>query len=57
VLTVQKNKDGESVLPIFWEDNYFSLLPGEKRKIRGYFYKEELEGKTPLLKISGWNIE
>lgn len=57
VLTVQKNKDGESVLPIFWEDNYFSLLPGEKRKIRGYFYKEELEGKTPILKISGWNIE
>jgi exo-1,4-beta-D-glucosaminidase len=45
------------VLPIFWEDNYFSLLPGEKRKIRGYFYKEELEGKTPILKISGWNIE
>jgi exo-1,4-beta-D-glucosaminidase len=23
----------EPILPIFWQDNYFSLLPGEKRTI------------------------
>lgn len=57
VLSVQKDRDGESVLPIFWEDNYFSLLPGEKRKIRGSFHKEDLDGKRPFLKVSGWNIE
>ncbi|MHB8578884.1 MAG: glycoside hydrolase family 2 protein [Ignavibacteriaceae bacterium] len=56
VLSVQKGKNGESVLPIFWEDNYFSLLPGEKRIIKGYFYKEDLEGKQPTIKVTGWNI-
>jgi len=27
------NKNGEDVVPIFWDDNYFSLLPGEKREV------------------------
>jgi exo-1,4-beta-D-glucosaminidase len=56
VLSVTKGKNGGTVLPVFWEDNYFSLLPGEKRTIKGYFYKEDLNGKQPELKISGWNI-
>jgi exo-1,4-beta-D-glucosaminidase len=25
---------GEEPLPVFWEDNYFELFPGEKRTIR-----------------------
>ncbi len=56
VLSIQKGESGESVLPIFLEDNYFSLLPGEKRIIKGYFYKKDLAGKKPVLKVSGWNI-
>jgi exo-1,4-beta-D-glucosaminidase len=24
---------GEELLPVFWEDNYFALLPGEKREL------------------------
>jgi exo-1,4-beta-D-glucosaminidase len=27
-------KSGEERLPVFWEDNYFELFPGEKREIR-----------------------
>ncbi len=57
VLSVQKGKNGGSVLPIFLEDNYFSLLPGEKRIIKGYFYKNDLDGKEPKLIVSGWNID
>ncbi len=56
VLSITKGKNGESVLPIFWDDNYFSLLPGEKRIIKGYFYKEDLKGKQPTIKVTGWNI-
>lgn len=56
VLSIQKGKKGEFVLPIFWEDNYFSLLPGEKKLIKGYFYKKDLEKKTPFLKVTGWNV-
>jgi exo-1,4-beta-D-glucosaminidase len=26
--------DGEEVLPVLWQDNYFELLPGEAREIR-----------------------
>jgi hypothetical protein len=26
----------EPILPIFWQDNYFSLLPGEKISVAGY---------------------
>jgi len=25
---------GEEILPVFWEDNYFALFPGERREIR-----------------------
>jgi exo-1,4-beta-D-glucosaminidase len=56
-LSVLKGKDGESVLPISWEDNYFSLLPGEKRKIKASFNKADLNGKQPVLKVAGWNIK
>ena len=55
-LAVKKGKDGQEVLPIFWDDNYFSLLPGEMRTIKGRFSTADLNGKKPYLKVSGWNI-
>jgi exo-1,4-beta-D-glucosaminidase len=57
VLAVAKGNDGESVLPIFWKDNYFSMLPGEERIIKGCFSKADLNGKQPALQVSGWNIK
>jgi exo-1,4-beta-D-glucosaminidase len=56
-LNVYKGDSGEVVVPIFWDDNYVSLLPGETRKIRGYFAQEDLGGSEPELKIRGWNIK
>jgi exo-1,4-beta-D-glucosaminidase len=56
-LMVVKEKTGESVRPIFWEDNYFSLLPGETRTLSGHFAEEDLEGAQPILKVSGWNLK
>jgi exo-1,4-beta-D-glucosaminidase len=56
-LKLLKDKSGASVLPIFWEDNYFSLLPGEKRTLVGYYSVEDLDGEQPVLKISGWNVD
>jgi exo-1,4-beta-D-glucosaminidase len=26
-----KDKDNKTIFPVFWEDNYVSLLPGESR--------------------------
>jgi exo-1,4-beta-D-glucosaminidase len=47
---------GELVCPVFWSDNYFSLLPGEKRKLKVEFFSGDLNGETPVLQIEGWNI-
>jgi exo-1,4-beta-D-glucosaminidase len=46
----------EPVLPIFWEDNYFSLLPGEKRTVEMQLDASLVtEGKL-LFKLDGWNL-
>lgn len=56
-LNVAGSETGNSILPVFWEDNYVSLLPGETRVISARFSKEDLKGETPVLRISGWNVQ
>ncbi len=56
-LQILRDGSREVVLPIFWEDNYITLLPGEKRKIEGTFYTDDLRGEKPLIQVKGWNIE
>jgi exo-1,4-beta-D-glucosaminidase len=53
---IARIKSGNSVLPIFWNDNDISLLPGEKREINAYFAWDDLNGETPLLEVGGWNV-
>ncbi len=53
---ILKLKSKEPVLPVFWEDNYFSLLPGEKKTVRVEFDSKYLDGDKPLLKVEGWNV-
>jgi exo-1,4-beta-D-glucosaminidase len=52
-----KKDSKDLVLPVFWEDNYFALLPKEKRSVKVEFYAENLNGATPVLAIAGWNIK
>ena len=47
---------GEEVLPVFWEDNYFSLLPGEKRIIAVRYRASDARGVRPVLAMDGWNV-
>jgi exo-1,4-beta-D-glucosaminidase len=56
-LDLRKKKSGDSVVPIFWEDNYISLLPGEKRIITGYCHTKDLDGQRPTVTIDGWNVK
>ncbi len=56
-LRVVRDSTGEAVLPIFLDDNYITLLPGEKRKIAATFAAEDLRGEQPLLKVRGWNVK
>jgi exo-1,4-beta-D-glucosaminidase len=55
-LNVYRAESGHSVLPIFWDDNFITLLPGETREIRARFLKEDLKGETPAFRLSGWNV-
>ncbi len=56
-LDLRKKQSGDSVVPIFWDDNYFSLLPGEKRTIIGNCHTKDLNGQQPKITINGWNIK
>jgi len=45
----------ERILPVFCDNNYLTLLPGERRTIRiDHFAKKEQE---PMVVIEGWNVE
>lgn len=55
-IRVVRDATGEVVLPIYLDDNYVTLLPGESRKISGVFSTEDLGGENPVVKIRGWNV-
>ena len=54
-LKVVDEKTGESFLPVFWSDNYISILPHSKKIIKGTF--KNSSDKKPKLIINGWNIK
>jgi exo-1,4-beta-D-glucosaminidase len=56
-LKVNKGPRGEEVLPVRWEDNYLSLLPGEKREVTATFRASDLGGARPTVEVSGWNVD
>ncbi len=51
-----QGKDGDDLVPIFWDDNYFSLLPGEEKTVSATFDAADLNGKEPSLEITGYNV-
>jgi exo-1,4-beta-D-glucosaminidase len=55
-LRVTKGKDGDDVVPIFWGDNYFSLLPGEEKSVDAAYDLSDAEGKPPVLELDGYNV-
>ena len=55
-LEILQGKQGKEILPCFWTDNAFTLLPGEQRDVKVSFRKSELNGIEPHLMIEGWNV-
>ncbi len=56
-MKVDKGKGGEEILPVVWEDNYISLLPGEKREITAAYRASNLGDSKPVVEVNGWNME
>ena len=55
-LQVQRGPGGEEVLPVLWQDNYVSLLPGERREVTARYRARDLQGARPSLAVGGWNV-
>jgi exo-1,4-beta-D-glucosaminidase len=51
-------KDGNPVLPVFWNDNYISLLPGESRTIRATLQDtQNLQADDVKVEVKGVNVK
>jgi hypothetical protein len=48
--------NAERVLPVFYSDNYISLVPGESRTITIDAAAADLKGDAPFITVDGWNI-
>ena len=55
-LQVKKGRQGDEVLPVVWEDNYFALMPGENREIKATYHLSDLSGASPVTEVDGWNV-
>jgi exo-1,4-beta-D-glucosaminidase len=55
-LEVRKGAQGEEVLPVLWQDNYFELMPGETREVSATYATKDLQGSTPAVTVDGWNV-
>ena len=55
-LRLLRKSDNTEILPIFLDDNYFSLLPGEKREITVHVRKSDLGNTQPVLAVDGFNV-
>ncbi len=55
-LKITRGKGGQELLPVFWEDNYFELFPGETREVRATYALKDLAGAAPELEVTGWNV-
>ena len=55
-LRATRGPDGDDFVPVFWDDNYFSLLPGEEKKLSVSFTTYDPKIRFPTLYIEGYNV-
>ena len=56
-LQLRRGKSNERVLPVYYSDNYVSLVPGETKTITIEAALIDLKGELPLVVSDGWNID
>jgi exo-1,4-beta-D-glucosaminidase len=54
-LKLTDGKGGAEVLPVYWEDNYFALFPGERRDLSVAF--PAAGTKSPVVEAEAWNAK
>ncbi|MDX6382964.1 MAG: exo,4-beta-D-glucosaminidase, partial [Blastocatellia bacterium] len=54
-LQIKQGSGGRDVVPVVWQDNYISLLPGESREVTATYKVKDLGKAAPSLKVKAWN--
>ena len=57
LVRLKANKGGEEILPVLWQDNYFSLLPGEAREITATHDAADVGAGKITVTAQGWNSQ
>jgi exo-1,4-beta-D-glucosaminidase len=50
-------KSGKTVLPVFWDDNYVSLLPGEHRELTATVDSRVTGSEPVVVRYAGYNVK
>jgi len=53
---LRRKGDGERVLPVYYSDNYVSLVPNESRTITIEAATADHKGEAALVLVDGWNV-
>ena len=56
-LQLHQKKSGARVLPVFYSDNYISLVPGESSTVSIQAATKDLQGDSPLVELDGYNVD
>lgn len=54
-LQIKQSRSERNVLPVIWQDNYFSLMPGEGKEITAAYRVTDLAGSKAVLAVDAWN--
>ena len=55
-LQLRNQRTNQRVLPVYYSENYVSLLPGESRTVTIEAASKDLGGSKPLVVVDGWNV-
>jgi len=55
-LRATRGPGGDDITPIFWSDNYFSLLPGESKEVFSRFAGGVGGSGDPVIELDGYNV-
>ena len=56
-LQLHQKKSGKRVLPVFYSDNYISLVPAESSTVTIECATKNLQGDEPLIEVDGYNVD
>lgn len=55
-LGIRKSGQTGEILPVFWDDNYIELMPGESRELTARYLPDTPVFGGVEMTVSGWNI-